>query len=98
MHSEDEVRQIVEDLQRRGLADAVYRALWFDHVIEDVESYMTEKRGYDGPPLTGDDKGIAVTIASRYVYEGDYDCNVSYWDQIDTLLDDVVRGKDNDLR
>ena len=94
MHSEDEVRRIVEDLQRRGLAEEVYRALWFGHVLEDVESYMTEEKGYEGPPLTSEGKSIATTAASRYVYENACDCSIPYWDNIDNLIEDLEKDKE----
>lgn len=30
------------------------------------------------------------TIVDRYVKNGDYDCNLSYWDNIDNLIDDEL--------
>ena len=94
MKAEEEARKIVEDLKQRGLDDAVYRILWFEHVLEDVTAYMTEEAGYEGPPLKGQDKGTAEIVASRYVYEGDYDCNQSYWNNIDNLLGEVEREQE----
>ena len=88
MDKKAEAEKIVEDLKQRGLDDAVYRALWFEHVLEDVESYMTSEKGYDGPPLSEDAKGVAQIVASRYVYNGDYDHAISYWDNIDALVEE----------
>ncbi len=32
-------------------------------------------------------------IANRYVYEGRYDCNLSYWQNIENLIDEELRSK-----
>ena len=87
--TEEEVKKIVEDLKQRGLADAVYRFLWFEHVLEDTKEYMTGELGYDGPPLSQKDNDTATIVASRYVYEGDYDCNLPYWSNIENLVGEV---------
>jgi hypothetical protein len=29
---------------------------------------------------------LAEAVADRYCYNGDYDCNCSYWDNIDNLV------------
>mgnify|MGYP007029261895 CR=1 FL=1 len=58
--------------------DLIYRKLWYDHVLEDVDSNFAN---------VSDD--IKKEVARRYVYDGDYDCNRSYWDNLQALTDDV---------
>lgn len=58
--------------------DLIYRKLWYDHVLEDVDSTFEN--------ITDD---IKEEVARRYVYDGDYDCNLSYWNNLQVLVDDV---------
>lgn len=60
--------------------DAIYRQVWAEHVKEDVKARLR----YRGIELTEDAVG---DIAYRYVYEGQYDCNFSYWDNLDNHID-----------
>jgi len=72
--------------------DAVYRALWKEHVVEDMYSEMDGMVMAD--LLPDDEKAtIADMAAERYVYEGDYDCNLDYWTNIRNLLTDPVNEK-----
>lgn len=59
--------------------DSVYRYLWAQHVREDVESHAEDIDA----ELTEEE---IDKIVERYVYEGDYDCNLSYWDNIENLI------------
>lgn len=68
-------------------SDAVFRLLWAAHVAEDVKSHSEDM----DIVLTSDEIEVVV---NRYVYEGDYDCNRSYWDNIEALIEDVE--KDNE--
>ena len=61
--------------------DAIYRAVWFERVAEDVESYAE-----DNYLLTDD---IISGIADAFVYEGDYDCNLDYWTNIENLINSI---------
>lgn len=58
-----------------GEKDAIYRSVWFDHVVADVKSMDNG--------LTGEQ---AEYVASRYVYDGEYDCERSYWENLNTLI------------
>lgn len=64
--------------------DQIYRALWITRVKEDIRSHGEDT----DQALTEDDIDI---IADRYVYQGDYDCNLSYWDNIQALIDEIKR-------
>ena len=39
--------------------------------------------------LTKEEKAIAESAAERYVYDGDYDCNLPYWSNIENLLNEL---------
>lgn len=77
---EQKINTILKDLTEEE-KDAIYRKLWYNHVLEDVYSLSTD----EDIEITDD---IAETIADRYVYNGDYDCNLSYWDNIRNLIYD----------
>ena len=62
--------------------DDIYRSVWKEHVIEDVMSRAEDI----GMTITEED---AAEVANRYVYDGDYDCTLSYWANIDNLINDV---------
>ena len=59
--------------------DDIYRALWAEQVKQDVKDRMTEI------DVILDDDSV-LDVVHRYVYEGEYDCNYSYWDDLDTLI------------
>lgn len=62
-----------------GTADALYRAVWKEHVLEDIDAWL-ENNGED---ITPEQRDYA---AERYVYDGKYDCNLSYWDNIENVV------------
>lgn len=57
----------------------IYRKVWKENVTEDVRARINEI----GANVDTDD---IDRIAHRYVYEDDYNCNVSYWDNLDNLI------------
>lgn len=65
--------------------DYIYRAVWFKHVVEDVAGRLEERN------IPDEDDSIKNNVAQRYVYQGDYDCNLSYWDNIDNLINEVLK-------
>ncbi|MBR6475389.1 MAG: hypothetical protein IKS98_08055 [Lachnospiraceae bacterium] len=69
--------------------DKIYRALWKEHVVEDAKSQIEEYIFYELIPKE-DVERIADQAAERYVYEGDYDCTLSYWDNIENLVKDEI--------
>ena len=62
--------------------DKIYRMLWSGYVKEDVKSYADNI----GTILSNEEIEV---IVQRYVYCGDYDCNLSYWDNIENLIKEV---------
>lgn len=61
--------------------DAIYRAVWLSHVKNDVKAFIK-------------DQNIALNedqidhIAQLYVYDGRYDCNLNYWNNLDNLINE----------
>ena len=60
--------------------DDLYRKVWEEHVLEDVQSRMIDL------DIEDPDNHISTSAAHDYVRNGDYDCNCSYWDNIDALI------------
>lgn len=72
--------------------DKVYRYLWKERVVEDARSVIEEYIFYS--LLSKEDvERIADEAADRYVYNGDYDCTLSYWDNIGNLVRDAISDK-----
>lgn len=68
------------DLSEEALED-IYRRRQHKHVMEDVEAYI---KSY--PEELKLNKADINIIAERYVYGGDHDCSLSYWDNIENLI------------
>ncbi len=77
---EQKVNKILSECDEET-ADAIYRRLWFYHVCEDINSYEVNMELED--PLTDEQMERAAEL---YVYEGKYDCNLSYWDNIENVI------------
>ncbi len=59
------------------IKDSFYRKIWAEHVYEDIRSMdieVTKKR--------------AEKVSEAYV-NGRYDCNLSYWDNLNNLLEEI---------
>lgn len=63
--------------------DYIYRRLWANHVKEDIISRIKDIFTF----LKYDDSDIEE-CARRYVFDGDYDCNCTYWSNIDAIIYD----------
>lgn len=77
--------------------DDLYRYLWADHVREDVESRLAsdyEEMMLNASGETDEDhlKAVVENVVERYVYDGDYDCNLSYWENIDNLIEKAMES------
>lgn len=59
------------------IKDSFYRKIWADHVYEDI-------RGMDMKVS----KERAKKVSRDYV-DGRYDCNLSYWDNLNNLLEEI---------
>lgn len=75
-------------LERVKDKDTLYRVLWADYMYEDVYGFVKEN-GY-----SLNESGVQEVV-DRYVYNGDYDCNLSYWDNINNLVQEALEKESN---
>lgn len=87
-HIQEKAKKLLQNVSPE-MKDALYRSVWHEHVQDDVRGHM-EGTGYDLSDYDLSEDEITL-IADRYVYEGEYDCNCSYWDNLEALMDDVVK-------
>lgn len=59
--------------------DMIYRKVKYQYVINDIKDRIKDTK----TELTDDQIAYA---ARRYAYDGKYDCNLSYWDNIDNCI------------
>ena len=98
MRNYDELRQKAEDMIKEmdpALSDTIYRLVWKGHVEEDVASWLEDDERIED--LSDEElKGLVDAVAERHVY-GDYDCNLSYWQNLDNLINDELdRSKERE--
>lgn len=68
--------------------DDLYRKLWLEYVVRDITTRM---RDCYPEAICSDDCGEPIEKAARaFVYDGEYDCNLSYWENIDNVIDRYV--------
>lgn len=66
--------------------DYIYRKQWAKHVEEDVEALL-EDDIYDD--MSEDTKQELISnVAYAYAFEGRYDCNLSYWNNLKNLINE----------
>lgn len=69
-------------------SDNLYRILWMSYVKEDVRHLLNQLE----IDISDDDwEGFIEVCASRYVYNGDYDCTLSYWNNLENIIRDEMR-------
>lgn len=80
----------------------LYDLLQYEHVSADVRSCVEniKSEDYDGnnikevlSMLTKTDTDNVIDTAARCYVSGKYDCNMSYWDNIETLIRDTISDK-----
>lgn len=70
--------------------ELIYRNVYKDYVSQDVLGLIREKLDLYTNDLTDEElKPLCDEVAEMYVFNGDYDCNLSYWNNIDALLDET---------
>ncbi len=71
--------------------DTLYRALRAEYVEEDVRAFLEGPNGDDYRELPDKEYDALVkAVVDRYVYDGDYDCNLSYWENLELLVGNVA--------
>lgn len=83
------LKEIINDLPYKE-KDNLYRYLWYPYIIEDVELYLTDN--YDLEDYTEDEiENIINNVANNYVYNGKYDCNISYWNNLESMIENEIK-------
>lgn len=67
--------------------DKIYRMVWAEYVAEDILSHGKEIE-------VEISKKDAEILAQKYV-AGKYDCNISYWDNIEKLIKDYLKTEES---
>jgi hypothetical protein len=67
--------------------DKIYRYELAAHTEEDVHNYIENEMDIDTSKY--DINAIAETVGERWSYEGDYDCTLDYWTNIENLINEV---------
>ena len=70
--------------------DDIYRMVWYNYTYDDVEGFLEDYDAYDIPATQEEVDEFIGDVANAYVYNGDYDCNLSYWDNIKNLVDERI--------
>ncbi len=78
--SDGDISTVMEDL---------YRLQLYKYTLDDVYCQIEEDERFSDISEEDFDR-IAESCARRYAYEGDYDCNLSYWDNIQGLIDEEI--------
>lgn len=81
--TDEEIHKMIDSLSPYE-QDRIYRYLWGQHVREDVISHA------ESIDVELDDEVIDI-IVDRYVEQGDYDCNLNYWTNIENLIEEEGR-------
>ena len=78
-------------LDDKALEEA-YREKHFQYVREDVSSVLNSGvYAYLYDEYSDEEiEALIDNVANAYVFNGDYDCNVSYWDNIGALIDEYI--------
>ena len=79
----NDIQSLINGLSAKE-KDDLYRSLWAEHVREDVESFC------ESEDIDLSENGIDCVV-EQYVYEGKYDCNRSYWDNLMELVEEAAK-------
>ncbi len=79
----------------------IYRAIWAEHVREDIGQSFDDEYYQNKYEVEFSDENIESIINNAtelYVYDGKYDCNLSYWNNIDNLIDECARYEASEIK
>ena len=68
--------------------DKIYRMVWAERVTEDILSHAEDI----GVEISKEDAEI---LAESYACDGEYDCNLSYWNNIENLMEDYIKPEED---
>ena len=79
-----DVNKFISCLNSRS-KDELYRTLWREYIEEDVTNRINERSEFDDA-LEEDINQIIKEACDLFVFEDDYDCSLSYWQNIDNVI------------
>ena len=84
------ISDIIKFIDSRNdyIQDKIYRHLWKKYVVEDIKSHISDM----GDDITLTAKEISAA-ADKFVYQVNYDCNLDYWTNIETVIYDVINSR-----
>ena len=83
--SNEELIKMLSDSQKRYVFDQVR----FQNVKEDVESQIEQNPDFDFENYTDEQIELLVNdVASRYVFDGEGDNELPYYEQLDNLIEE----------
>lgn len=91
------LEEIVQSLDNKDLYEMltdtqkeyIFNQVRFKNVKEDVESQIEQNPDFDFENYTDEQIELLVNdVASRYVFDGEGDAELPYWDQINNLIEE----------
>lgn len=83
--SNEELIKMLSDSQKRYVFDQVR----FQNVKEDIESQIEQNPDFDFENYTDEQIELLVNdVASRYVFDGEGDNELPYYEQLDNLIEE----------
>ena len=83
------LKEVIDNLPYKE-KNELYRYLWYPYVVEDVELCLNDN--YDLDDYTEDEiENLVKTVANNYVYNGKYDCNISYWNNLENMIENEIK-------
>ncbi len=74
------------------IKEEIYRSVLAEYTKEDMIGRYCETQDIDEDDITEETMENIEDAAAAYAYNGDYDCNLCYWDNIDCLLGEYVHA------
>ena len=90
MNPREEAQSIINNLREQGRGDVVdnlYRLIWKEYVKEDMYGFVEQNSDKEWCAIIeGMTDAIIDLGAETFVFEGNYDCNLDYWTNIENAI------------
>ncbi len=87
---DEKTKKVLKGLKKAdktAVMEDIYRHVLAEYTKNDVKTWMEGDDRFDSISETERDS-FADFCAERWAYNGDYDCDQSYWDNIQNLIDE----------
>ena len=87
-----DLKEIIKELSEED-KDILYRVFWQEKIAEDISAYIEdwEILDIDEKPINSKKLNLIISSASYNYTQGDYDCNISYWDNIENVVSKEIK-------